>query len=65
MRARPPNLQPKPPHAAPGAFEIPAELLTYPIPPQIVVGLAQESFNRLVVETVCPYPLFALAKVVI
>eukprot|EP00913_Durusdinium_trenchii_P034959 g32701.t1 len=46
MRARPPNLQPKPPHAAPGAFEIPAELLTYPIPPQIVVGLAQESFNR-------------------
>ena len=36
----------KPKHAAPGAFEVPPELLTSPAQSEVVVGIVQDGLNR-------------------
>eukprot|EP00435_Cladocopium_sp_Y103_P025680 s1758_g6.t1 len=45
-RPRAPALRPKPKHAAPGAFEVPPELLSYPARSELVVGIVQDGLNR-------------------
>ena len=45
-RPRAPALRPKPKHAAPGAFEVPPELLTSPARSELVVGIVQDGLNR-------------------
>mmetsp|Transcript_45128 Transcript_45128/g.84217 ORF Transcript_45128/g.84217 Transcript_45128/m.84217 type:complete len:191 (+) Transcript_45128:62-634(+) len=41
-----PRPQQRRPHAAPGAFMLPPEMLCYPLSRELVVGLAQDGLNR-------------------